>query len=99
MAGNNKLTPFTSMNVIARNPGQAVSTIPQTEACLIYDISGGGMHLRLVENHIWVRPSTVAMVMSQRGAGEPGLRLRPAAGLHSARGSISSPAQEIFFLL
>jgi hypothetical protein len=66
MAGNNKLTPLTSMNVIARNPGQAVSIIPQTEACLIYDISGGGMHLRLAENHIPLRPSIVAMVMSHR---------------------------------
>ncbi|WP_291735809.1 hypothetical protein, partial [Bradyrhizobium sp.] len=59
------------MNVIARNPGQAVSTIPQTEACLIYDISGGGMHLRPRENHIRVQASIVAMVMRHRGAGQP----------------------------
>jgi hypothetical protein len=87
------------MNVIARNPGQAVSTIPQSEACVIYDISGGGMHLRSPENHIWVQPSIVAMVMWHRGAGEPGLRLRRVAGLHSRRGGIPSAAQEIFFLL
>jgi hypothetical protein len=52
MEGNNKLTPFTGMNVIATNPGQAVSTISQTIACLIYDTSGGGMHLRAPENHM-----------------------------------------------
>jgi hypothetical protein len=99
MEGNNKLTPFTSMNVIARNPGQAVSKIPQTEACLIYDISGGGMHLRLLrkshlgpgvdsgDGHVASRPRSAEVKVTA------GARFAFPAGRYIV------PVQEIFFLL
>src|SRR5882724_11865056 len=47
MEGNNKLTPFYFNECDCKKTRVRPSAhFPQTEACLIYDISGGGMHLR-----------------------------------------------------
>jgi hypothetical protein len=87
------------MKVIAGNPGQAVSTIPRTEACLIYDISGGGMHQRLLrKSH---PPPGVdsgdGHAATQRGAAE--VKVTAARRFAFPPGRYIVRMQEIFFLL
>jgi hypothetical protein len=80
MEGNNKLTPLGGMNVIARNLGQAVSTISRnpdnSKACRIYDTSGGGMHLWVVRksHDVWPRRqwrSSCGSAAQPAGAAQP----------------------------